>query len=281
MKRFRYPLEVCGSQKDYMVIQSFDYEARGNAAAGESTNLNEGANPPGNLLVKLPIPDLPNLISKQKYGQLEGALNNAIATGLGSAYAEVDESLRQGGTGNIDVGGIAERLRSQIDAQGGGGPIVREFAAGLAGGLIGTNGPMFQSLATGEITNPQIELLYAGPTLRTYSMNWSFAPKSQDEAVAVYEIVRELKKAHLPSIAGANKGMLKVPQYFTLKMFVDAKEAEFYQKFAPCFLEAISIKQNSNGNHITLPNNPPAASSISLVWREIKILTADNFENNI
>ena len=43
MKRFRYPLEVGGSQKDYMVIQSFDYEARGNAAAGESTNLNEGA----------------------------------------------------------------------------------------------------------------------------------------------------------------------------------------------------------------------------------------------
>jgi len=64
-------------------------------------------------------------------------------------------------------------------------------------------------------------------------------------------------------------------------MFVNTEEAEFYQKFELCFLEAISIKQNSNGNHGTLPNNSPAVSSLSLVWHEIKILTSDDFKNNI
>ena len=38
-------------------------------------------------------------------------MNSLIATGLSSAYAEVDASLRQGGIGILDVVGIAERLR--------------------------------------------------------------------------------------------------------------------------------------------------------------------------
>lgn len=283
MIRLRYPLEIGGSQKDYMMINSYDYEARGKAGAEQSTGMNEGIHSPSNMLLKLPIPELPNMVSRQGYGKISGALKNAIATGVGAAYHQIDNAVinDNGNLDGFDVGGIAEQLRAQINGQGGASPIVREVAAGMAATMMGINGPMFQSLATGEITNPNIELLYSGPTLRQFAMNWTFAPKNSDEALECYNIVRELKRAHLPSTNGAGKGMLKVPQYFTIKMFVDGKEAAFYQKFAPCFLESISIRQNSNGSHITLPNGEPAVTSMSTVWREIKITTREDFEDNI
>jgi len=76
--------------------------------------------------------------------------------------------------------------------------------------------------------------------------------------------------------------MLKAPKYFTMKVFVEGKEAKFYQRYFPFFIEAISVKQNSAGSgHITLPNGEHAISSISIVCKEIKTLVAVDFEDNI
>jgi hypothetical protein len=279
MQRFKYPLQV-ESMTDYIRIRSFDYQARGKTDPGRGPSLNRGANGPSNLSITLPIPELPNMISRQKYGAISGALNNALATGLGSAYAEIDAAVSRDGVDGIDVGTIAERLRNQIEGQGGGSPIIREQAARLAGALSGITGSQFQSLATGEITNPNIELLYTGPTLRSFSMNWTFAPKSRDEAEQCYEIVRALKRAHLPSGAGG-AGMLKVPEYFLIDIYVDNKISKYYQKFQPCFLEGISVKQDSNGNHMTLPNGEPCVSSLSLVFKELRIITREDHEDSI
>ena len=75
--------------------------------------------------------------------------------------------------------------------------------------------------------------------------------------------------------------MLTVPNLFKIDLYVDRKKAEFYQKYFKCALESISVKQDSAGQHITLPSGEPVISSMSLVFREIKITTAEDFENNI
>ncbi len=274
----RYPTEASGSLEDYVVLYSHDYQARGDIN-NKGRNLN-GESAPVKGVIILPIPELPNMVSQQKYGQIDGAFNNALATGLGTAYNQIDQSLTNGGTQNMDIGAIAAQLRAQLSDQG--GPVVRELAGRVAGSLVGINSGMFQSLAAGEISNPNIELLYSGPTLRSYSFNWTFAPKSREEAQTAYEIVRSLKQAHLPEGASGGGGMLRVPKYFTMKVYVKGKETKFYQKYFPFFIEAISVKQNSAGSgHITLPNGSPAISSMSIVAKEIKTLVAEDFEDNI
>jgi len=264
-----YPRDLA---EDYIVITSHEYRSRPQRSGGGRDDL---VGPPVNVY-RLPVPDLPNLVSSQKFGTIEGALNNAIATGLGEAYNSIDQSVRAGTT--VEIGGIADRLREQVTDSA--GAVVREMAAGVAGKMVGINAIQFQTLATGEVSNPNIELLYAGPTLRTFAMNWTFAPKSVPEAQSCYEIVQKLKQDHLPRKSG-NAGMLKVPRIFKVKLFVNGQEAEFYQKYMTCVLESIGVNQNSQGNHMTLPNGAPVVSTLSTVWKEIRITTAEDFENNI
>lgn len=271
-KFLRYPQEAV---EDTLVIHISRYKPR--TKRGD-TNLGQGIigdpayRDPAIATIKLPVPDLPNMVSQQKYGQISGAFNNVLATGLAQAY----DAIADGRADNIDVNSIAATVRAQ--ASDAGGPVLRELTAAVAGNLVGITGPMFQSLASGEISNPNIELLYNGPTLRSYSMNWTFAPKSAEEAENVYEIFRVMKQAHLPS---KNGGMLKVPHIFDMEVRLGEGSNKYYQKFFSSALEAISIKQDSSGSHITLPNGAPVISQMSCVFKEIRVTTAEDFEDNI
>lgn len=275
---YQYPLET---PRDYMMLKVIPYTPRSerNPTSIDIQREIPTGEAPYIDLFRLPFPDLPQMISQQKYGTISGALNNALASGLGNAYAAIDSAVTAGTTDAIDVGGIAERLKAQAQM----GPVAREIAANaaiLASGIVGLNAGMFQTLSTGEITNPNIELLYSGPSLRSYSFNFTFAPKSDTEALACYEIVRQLKRHHLPSTNGGS-GMLKVPNLFMIDLYVNGELAKFYQKYFKCALESISVKQDSAGQHITLPKGEPIISSMSLVFREIEITTREMFEDNI
>jgi hypothetical protein len=260
----KYPAQL---PPDFIVLTPSPYSARGASNANKRKGLDYAP-------IALPIPDLPNMVSQQKYGNISGALNNVIASTLGNVYTGIDPA-----NGAFDADAMVERIRQSTENMV--APVVREQGAALAGHLSGINGPMFQTLASGEITNPGIELLYSGPTLRTFAMNWTFAPKDAREAEDVHEIVRRLKQHHLPSKNDNAPGMLQVPSVFDIKIMVNGKEAEFYQKFFTCSLESIAVKQDSGGYHFTLPNGEPVLSGMSLVFREQKITTADDFSENI
>lgn len=259
----RYPAEF---NPDFFTISFRDYKGGRNPGSGPATN------------IVLPVPDLPNIVSEQKYGQMSGAFNNLLASGLREAYTAIDAAA----TNNTDVNieSIQQTLTEQVTGAGGSGPILRELAAQAAGSAVGLNGTQFQSFANGEVSNPQILLLYAGPTLRSYSFSWTLAPKSAAEAESVFQIIRTLKQAHLPSKT-AGPGMLKVPKIFQLGMYVNGSEGRYYQKFFPSFMTAISVKQNSNGNHWTLPGGEPVLTTLQCVFKEAEIRTAEDFESNI
>lgn len=276
----RYPLET---PEDYLILTAHEFARRGEGRRTENGGFGAAdARGPSKATITLPIPDLPNMVSSQKYGALSGALNNAIATGLGAAYHTIKEEVAGGSGGGRSIDSIKQDLLSQANQAG---PVIAEVAAGVAGGIVGINAAQFQTLADGQISNPGISLLYAGPSLRSYSMNWSFAPKSAAEAYQVYEIVRTMKQLHLPSGGGPRSersgGMLKVPHIWEIEMFVKGKRAEKYQQFFTCALETLSVKQDSSGSHITLPDGSPVISSISTVWKEMAITTSEDFEENI
>ena len=267
--QLRYPSET---PPDFMTITAHKYSSRTQTGAGgDRAGAAEGA-------VVLPIPDLPNIVSQQKYGAINGALNNLLATGLGEAYSAIDGALTNGE--EIDDGkisAIAERVRQ--GAQG--GPVLRELAANAAGSIVGLNGTQFQALATGEVTNPQMELLYAGPTLRSYAFNWTLVPKNAKEAQNITDIIKFLKQHHLPKGNGRGPGMLQVPSVFKIGTHIQRGNGRHYQKYFTSVMEGISVKQNATGQHMTLPGGEPLATNLSCVFKEIYITTREDFQNNI
>jgi hypothetical protein len=273
----KYPSEVL---QDFITIQASDYVSRRGQRIPETSPGNSIGNyvpgPPAGPAIILPLPDLPNMASQQKYGPMSGALNAVLAGGLSEAYNAISDAVTAGNADAVDVGGIAGRLAAQFSQQG--GPVAKEVASAMAGAVVGVNGAQFQTLASGEITNPNIELLYSGPSLRSYSMSWTLAPKNQTEANNVYQIIRQMKRNHLPT---KTSGMLRVPKVFKLTTHIQGKPSKTYQMYKPCVLEAFSVKQDATGQHMTLPDGSPVVTSISCVWKEINITTSEDFEYNL
>ena len=272
MARLQYPQEL---PDDFFVISAHKYQSRIRGQSG-GTGTRAGA---ALGQVVLPMPDLPNLLSTQQYGEIRGAARNLIAGGLGIFYNEGDKALSAGNMEGFNIDSIASQVTQMTENAT--GPVLREIAAGAMGGLVNLNATQFQALATGEVTNPQVELLYKGPQLRSYTFNFTFAPKNSTEAQSVFDIIKFLKQNHLPKGPGRDvAGMLKVPNIFKCRAVVKG-DGRFYQKYFEAVMEGMSVKQNSNGSHITLPGGEPVVSQMSLAFKEIFVTTADDFENNI
>jgi hypothetical protein len=275
MSILRYPSDT---PPDFMTITAYDYSARTSSGPGGGVGGDRAGSPAGGVV--LPIPDLPNVVSQQKYGAISGALNNLLATGLGEAYVAINDAVTTGQEMSPGaVSDIAERVRAA--ATDAGGPVLRELAGAAAGSIVGLNSAQFQTMAAGEISNPQMELLYAGPTLRSYSFNWTMVPKSAQEAQSIFEIIKFLKQSHLPEGNGRGPGMLKVPRVFKIGTNIKGSTGKHYQRFFTSVLEGISVKQNSTGQHMTLPGGEPLATTMSCVFKEIFINTREDFQDNI
>ena len=264
----KYPQEAL---PDYMILTAHTYTPRNDRVAREVLG-------PAVATIRLPIPDLPTMVSSQKYGPISGALNDALFTALGQGYEAIDTAATSGNTAGVDVESIAQQLQERVKGQV--GPVLREMAAGAAGSLMGINSIQFQSGATGQFSNPQIELLYAGPTLRAFPFSWTLAPKSETEAASVKEIIRRFKYHSLPQ-GNAGAGMLKTPDVWSLKFYVQDRESPAYQKIFTCALESVSVKQNAAGSHLTTTDGQPLVTTISTTFKEIKIRTTADYETDI
>lgn len=269
----KYPEEL---PPDYMLISAHEFASRPSgrrvSTFDSMTNLSVA---PAIGTIRLPIPELAPMDSPQKYGEMSGAFNNALATAIGEAY---NGSLGpDGDISNIDVGGIASRLRAQVsssaDATG------RELAAGFASkALTNVSGSMLQAMSTGEITNPNIELLYDGPSLRSFSYTWTMSPKNPGEVRSIYEIIKFVKQNYLPE---ANGGMLRVPSVWMVKIMQQGGESKWYQKHYTAAMTNFIVKQNSNGPHMTMPDGSPVMTQMTMNFKEVNIRTANDYRNNI
>jgi len=103
------------------------------------------------------------------------------------------------------------------------------------------------------------------------------------EANSCYEIVRHLKRHQHPyKLPGAGPGgMLKVPSVFDIDVYIQGKEAKYYQRYFTAAMTHLSVKQNSNGTHFTLPGGEPVISGITVGFKEITVRTSNDFEDGL
>ena len=76
------------------------------------------------------------------------------------------------------------------------GFLTRQLASSAAG-MLGANITPDQLLArtTGEILNPNLELLFNGPTLRSFRFSFKMTPRNDTEAGQIKNIIRCFKKS--------------------------------------------------------------------------------------
>lgn len=150
-----------------------------------------------------------------------------------------------------------------------------------AGSLVGlTNLSLNQVLArsTGEIVNPNMELLFNGPTIRNFSFSFKLTPRNGPEAEQIKLIIRSLKKHMSPK---NNKGnFLTSPDVFELRYKQGLQDHSYLNRFKRCALQNMSVNYTGENVYATYDDGAPVSTILSLSFKELEPIYAEDYERS-
>jgi len=238
----------------------------------EGFRRNGSKQPLGTIL--LPIPS--NIQDGNSVNYTDDSMNSLIGAGLGAAegiMSNVGDLTAKGKFGDIP-GVVRDQVVGAAKASGlnfdNAQDLATKYLAGQALGVFGGNVSLNQILARegGQVFNPNMELLFNGPSLRNFNFSFKIMPRSADEAEEVKQIIRFFKKG-MSAKAGATGLFLKTPNVFELRYRKGTGEHPFLNKFKQCFLENISVNYTGDGVYATYEGGEPVSMEMTLTFKEL------------
>ena len=176
-------------------------------------------------------------------------------------------ALMQGG-GNF-MSGITD-LVGDIDKS--------SIAAWAANQVVGKN---VLGRATGKAINNNLELLFSGPTLRTFAYSYRFTPREEDEALMVKKIIKFFKKSMAPTRTN-NKIFLESPNVFKLKYIYGPTKDQhpFLNKIKMCALQSFNVQYTPDGSYSTYDDGSMTSYQVDLQFGELNPIYADDYDDS-
>ena len=147
-----------------------------------------------------------------------------------------------------------EEAAKQIKkATGAGGEDVKDaIAQTIAGAATGDQKALMQR-ASGQVINPNMELLFGGPQLRDFSFAFNFTARSAGEGATILRIIRFFKQGMSPIRSQSNL-FLKSPHTFKLEYKNGSSSHKALNKFKECALKSCALQYTPDGNlsHINI-----------------------------
>ena len=286
-KVYRYPYTLIAETTDYLQIDVVDYKPIGKnivGAPGSRRNQTKGKDKKKTIL--LPIPSNISDTNATRYGSPElnsiaGAAIGGIA-GIMESGKDFTKGVGAGAQSVLDSGAdaIMNTARSAGGVAGVQGFLTRQLAASAAG-MLGANITPSQLLARtqGEILNPNMELLFNGPTLRSFRFSFKMTPRNMEESLEIKQIINCFKQSMAPKVgsstaeineAGGTNTFLRTPNVFELRYRQGNDEHQFLNKFKQCFLESISVNYTADGAYATYDDGTPVSMVMDLSFKEIE-----------
>tara|TARA_Y100001934_G_C12346053_1_gene772848 strand:- start:37 stop:1338 length:1302 start_codon:yes stop_codon:yes gene_type:complete len=303
----RYPLEAMTESTDYLQVDIVEYSSIGEKSGGSLVSLpgnrrntiNRNKLPKGvstkslvnkgTVLLQIPA----NIQDGNAVSAGDSKMNSIVGAAVGGATGlmeNVGTALATAPEGDETRMGnaIAEGqkvIKNMITDSGVGndvrGLITKKLAASAVNAL-GGNVTVNQILSRqdGTIFNPNMELLFNGPTLRNFRFSFKMTPRSEKEAEQIKLIVRTFKMNMAPKVnAGGSSLFLKTPNVFELRYKSGRKDHPFLHKFKQCFLTDISVNYTAEGVYATYENKEPISMIMDLTFKELEpIYDIDYFD---
>ena len=215
---------------------------------------------------------------------LEGVKQDEILDRLGA--------MGQGAaSGALDFFGDMANNAGQVASQ----PFVRRKflldAAASAASLLQVNVDVGQILQrSGVVENPNLELLFNAPDLRTFGFQFAFSPRNKQESIIVRSIIREFKQTMAVKrgavLGGAttNEGnnlLLGVPNVYRLQYrrgSTTNEEIKGLNKFKTCALTDFGVNYTQGRWAAYAADSQPVRVIVTMNFAEIAPIYADDYE---
>jgi hypothetical protein len=236
----RYP-EKAGIDEDSITFEAREYSAQAEDSLGS---------PQGTCILSIQ----PSISDSNTVGWGDGRINsiqaalfNAALTGIGKGFPAMGEAVKK----------ASEKIYQ--DTRGG-----ADFQVYAAAQAAQVNDAFVRQ--TGKVLNPNLQLLFQGPELRSFNFTFQLSARSQDEADNIRRIIRFFKKNMAPTKSD-NDIFLKSPNVF--KITYNEKVKKSLNKFKTCALRSFSVDYTPLGTYMTFDDGTMVSYSLTMAFQEL------------
>ena len=267
-----------GAHAMLLLFKKYEYERPGtrtlNRVSGETLS---SANLVGSDNILLPLPtnitDSFNVRVSRFDQEVRGELVSAAAAGFAGASVGIG-----------DLAGILANVIPTPDLEAIRNMDISKFsrdAAFLARRAL--DNKLFSGasrnldIGFGNVINPKAALAFEGVEMKTHTFNWSFAPRSESESLALKTISDKIKKNILPSygnVAGFNRVILNYPS--TVDIFFFGVDQSYFMFFKTCMVTTFTIDLSPQGLAF-VKGGKPAMVNMQMNLMESDIHTSEDY----
>lgn len=264
-KNLRYPLDLDKSKQDKIQFDMLEY------IPGEFNKQTFG----------FPRPSEREAQGRSTIGRVYLPIPAGITETTGATWGEDRATAGQIAAGNIAVGGItgggegfSKALENVVGTTSkASGEVKSAIAGAIAGDAAGIPGLLTR--VTGAALNPNLELLFNGPTLRPFNFTFKLSARSKEEAQQIIGIIRFFKQGMAPHRSESNL-FVKSPHTFKIKYIHNNQEHKFLNKFKECALQNFTVDYTPEGNYATYYDGMLVSYQITMQFTELEpIFNAD------
>ena len=265
-----YPINKDRKDYDYLQVGAYQYAPNkftgGGSITAEIGSESRNLKPKSGGAQKVFLPMQPTGLQEGNsvgWGQdqinaIEAAMANISGSIVSGAAKDFSTAAQNA------IGSTGDAINKLL---GEGGITSDDVAAYFAGQATGKN---VLTRTTGKVMNPNLELLFSGPALRSFNYNFRFTPREQKESLMVRRIIKFFKKSMAPILSKEGGLFLESPHVFKLKyIHKNGGQHPFLNKIKPCALQNFSVQYAPDGSYMTYKDGSMTAYNISLTFGEI------------
>lgn len=279
-RTLQYPETMNG---DRIMFQVVDYQKSG---LGDAQGYGIGA------ASKRPAPVLGTIFLpiQRGYGDTlacnwgEGEINPLTAMAASISYSTIMTAAESGDLGAAAANfgqGIKQGANTILGGEGN-AELKQMAAAYFAAQAVGMQG--FLSRTAGAAINNNLELLFQGPTLRSFNFQFRLTPRSQNETNAIRNIIRTFKINMVPEASQSNL-FLNAPRVFDIQYMTTVgggtRLHPFMNKFKRCALKDFSVNYSPDGQYMTYSDGGMTAYELSMTFAELDPVLANDYEGGV
>lgn len=287
---FRYPFKRIQSSDDYLQILVVDYvppDVNTNTSNLIQRNSSQALNSPKalakngslkNPLYQILLPMPQGISDENSVDWGDDSLNP-----LAAAAAGASKNIIEGASPLTQGAKLIDAIKNVVTS-GNGQDLVSNYIAAQAVNAFNSN-VSAESLLTrtsGQVLNPNMELLFKGVQLRSFNFSFNFAPREQREAIEVKNIIRTFKKSMAArNSSGAGAGLfISTPSIFQLQYRSGNGKHPFLNTFKPCALRSMNVDYSASGVYATYEDATPVHMKLTLSFQELNPVYFSDYDDS-
>ena len=138
---------------------------------------------------------------------------------------------------------------------------------------------------SGVAINPNLELLFTGPSLRTFGYEFTFTPRGKKETQEVRDIIKVFKKGMAPKRTEQHM-FLNVPHVWNVEYVYNSQGSSeswqhpYLNKIKPCALQTFDVDYRPGNSYMTYSDGSMTSYVVRMTFGELEPIYNNDIDMN-